>query len=130
MSPIVYVDPGWLLTIQSEAAPTNVDISDWGALHWTGSAHRYEQIAGTPYYEEPEVRAATFLFNALVLKPFADYNLVVGWSAAQAYMELSGRPVVPEPKALWALAGDIRAGEAGLRDAATAIRSWRTEPDA
>ncbi|MEU5181137.1 hypothetical protein AB0G49_13905 [Streptomyces longwoodensis] len=126
MSPIVYVDPGWLLTIQSEVAPPNIDIADWGALHWTGSAHRYEQIAGSPYYEEPEVRAATFLYLALTLKPFADYNLVIGWAAAQAYMQLSGRPVAPDPKALWVLAGEIRAGESGLRDVAAAIRSWRT----
>ncbi|MFF3617446.1 hypothetical protein [Streptomyces sp. NPDC002580] len=54
----------------------NVDINAWGALHRTGTAHRYEQIAGSPYYEEPEVRAATFLCLALTLKPFADYNLV------------------------------------------------------
>ncbi|GGV72172.1 hypothetical protein GCM10010277_84770 [Streptomyces longisporoflavus] len=118
------------MTIRLEAAPANVDISDWGALHWTGSAHRYEQLAGTPYYEEPEARAATFLYLALVLRPFADYNLVIGWSAAQAYMELSGWPVAPEPQALWALAGEIRAGEAGLRDAATTIRTWRTGSDA
>ncbi|MER5403034.1 hypothetical protein [Streptomyces sp. NPDC002599] len=130
MSPIVYVDPGWLLTVQSEAAPPNVDISDWGALHWMGTAHRYEQIAGSPYYEEPEVRAATFFYLALTLKPFADYNLVIGWSAAQAYMQLSGRPVAPESKALWALAGEIRAGEAGLRDTAAAIRLWRTGSEA
>lgn len=129
MSPLVYVDPGWLLTIQSEAAPPNVDISDWGALHWTGTAHRYEQIAGSPYYEEAEARAATFLYLALVLKPFADYNLVIGWSAAQAYMQLSGHPVAPEPRALWDLAGKIRAGKAGLRDTANVIRSWRADPD-
>ncbi|MEU3464514.1 hypothetical protein ABZ721_31765 [Streptomyces sp. NPDC006733] len=124
MSPIVYVDPGWLLAIQEEAAPRNVGIADWGALHWTGSAHRYEQIAGQPYYADAVSRAATFLHHALILRPFEDYNLVVGYAAADAYLQMSGQKVAAKPEALWSLAGAVRAGEEDLRGVARALRSW------
>ncbi|MER8118928.1 hypothetical protein [Streptomyces sp. NPDC094031] len=124
MSPIVYVDPGWLLAIQEEVAPRNVAIADWGALHWTGSAHRYEQIAGQPYYEDAASRAATFLHHALVMRPFADYNLVVGYAAADAYLQMSGHTVTAPPDALWGLAGAVRAGEEDLRRVARALHTW------
>ncbi|MFG2210945.1 hypothetical protein [Streptomyces sp. NPDC048638] len=124
MSPIVYVDPGWFLSIQEEAAPRNVGIADWAALHWTGAAHRFEQLAGQPYYEDAATRAATFLHNALVLRPFKDYNLVVGYAAAAAYLQLSGQTVTVKPETLWSLAGAVRAGEEDLRGVARALQSW------
>jgi hypothetical protein len=55
--------------------------------------HRYERIAGEPYYEEIAARAATFLHTALRLRPFTDYNASIGIGCIRAYMEAVGHAV-------------------------------------
>lgn len=55
--------------------------------------HTFERERGALYYEEAAYQAATFLHTALLLRPFADYNLVIGWARASQYMHVSGQPL-------------------------------------
>ncbi|MEV0092545.1 hypothetical protein [Streptomyces sp. NPDC050738] len=126
MSPVIRVDIGWVLHVQASVAPLNVPIDDWGALGYMASRHMFERETGSLYYEEPSVRAATFLHTALLLRPFADFNMVIGWSCAEMYMIGSEEPIVVEPKDVHVLTGQVRAQEIGLRDIARRIESWRT----
>ncbi|WP_240139512.1 hypothetical protein [Streptomyces sp. MUM 178J] len=87
--------------------------------------HLFEQPHGQLYYEEPAARAATFFHYSLLLRPFTDFNAVIGWACAQLYMSASGEPVDPKANEVHLLAGAIRAQEADLRDTARAIASWR-----
>lgn len=124
MSPIIRVDAGWVLQIQSASSPLNVPITDWGALAFMADRHKFERERGVLYYEEAAARAATFLHSALLLRPFADYNLVIGWACAHQYMHLSGDPVRPKDEELYELARAVRAQQASLRDIARHLESW------
>lgn len=126
MSPIVRVDAGWLLTVQEESTPRNLGIRDWAALNWVATAHAFEREHSFPYYEEPSVRAATFLYYALRIEPFHDYNATVGTACAEHYMRLSGQSVEVVDKELFALVGAVRAFEKGLVDVARQLDGWRT----
>ncbi|MEV7141684.1 hypothetical protein [Streptomyces tauricus] len=75
----------------------------------------------------PARPAATFLHTALLLRPFTDYNLVIGWACASQYMHVSGQPLQAKDDELYELAQTIRAQEAGLRTIAQRLESWRTE---
>ncbi|MEV2196083.1 hypothetical protein AB0I02_34665 [Streptomyces phaeochromogenes] len=120
----LYVDPGWILNVQIEVSPENTPIRDWGALHCMAERHRYERVAGEPYYEEVATRAATFLHTALRLRPFTDFNASIGIGCIRAYMEASGTPVNP-PAGEWAkLIADIRSDEAGMTETALLLRTW------
>ncbi|GAA1349944.1 hypothetical protein [Streptomyces beijiangensis] len=125
MSPIIRVDVGWVLHVQASVAPLNVPIDDWGALGYMADRHMFERENGVLYYEEPSVRAATFLHTALLLRPFSDFNMVIGWSCAEMYMISSERPLAVKPADVHALTGQVRAQEIGLRDVARTIESWR-----
>jgi hypothetical protein len=127
VSPIIRVDVGWVLQIQSAISPLNVPISDWGSLGYMADRHKFERELGVLYYEEVASRAATFLHTALLLRPFTDYNLVIGWACASQYMHLSGRPLQPKDDDLYELARAIRGHEADLRTAAQRLESWRSE---
>lgn len=127
MSPIIRVDVGWVLQIQSAISPLNVPISDWGSLGYMADRHKFERELGVLYYEEAASRAATFLHTALLLRPFTDYNLVIGWACASQYMRLSGRPLQPKDDDLYELARAIRGQEADLRTVAQRLKSWRSE---
>ncbi|MFD9044713.1 hypothetical protein ACFVZA_30215 [Streptomyces bottropensis] len=127
MSPIIRVDVGWVLQIQSAISPLNVPISDWGSLGYMADRHKFERELGVLYYEEVASRAATFLHTALLLRPFTDYNLVIGWACASQYMHLSGRPLQPKDDDLYELARAIRGHEADLRTVAQRLESWRSE---
>jgi hypothetical protein len=85
----------------------------------------FEQPHDQLYYEEPAARAATFFHTAPLLRPFADYNAVIGWACASLYMTASEQSVAPKPNEVHLLVGAIRAQEADLRDTARAIGSWR-----
>lgn len=124
MSPIIRVDAGWVLQIQSALTPLNIPIADWGALGFMADRHKFERERGDLYYEQVSARAATFLHTALLLRPFADYNLVIGWGCTHQYMRVSGQPVQAKDEALFALAGAVRAQEADLRDVAQHLESW------
>lgn len=124
MSPIIRVDTGWVLQIQSALTPLNIPIADWGALGFMADRHKFERERGDLYYEQVSARAATFLHTALLLRPFADYNLVIGWGCTHQYMRVSGQPVQVKDEALFALAGAVRAQEADLRDVAQHLESW------
>ncbi|MFD9280284.1 hypothetical protein ACFWD7_23775 [Streptomyces mirabilis] len=127
MSPIIRVDVGWVLQIQSAISPLNVPISDWGSLGHMADRHTFERERGVLYYEEVAARAATFLHTALLLRPFTDYNLVIGWACASQYMHLSGQPLQPKDDDLYELARAIRGQEADLRTVAQRLESWRSE---
>lgn len=127
MSPIIRVDVGWVLQIQSAISPLNVPISDWGSLGYMADRHKFERELGVLYYEEAASRAATFLHTALLLRPFTDYNLVIGWACASQYMHLSGRPLQPKDDDLYELARAIRGQEADLRTVAQRLESWHSE---
>ncbi|WP_217238390.1 hypothetical protein [Streptomyces sp. AC555_RSS877] len=124
MSPIIRVDVGWVLQIQSALAPLNIPINDWGALGFMAQRHQFERERGNLYYEQVSARAATFLHTALLLRPFADYNLVIGWGCTSQYMNVSGQPVRAKDGDLYELAGAVRAQEADLRDVAQHLESW------
>ncbi|GHE27387.1 hypothetical protein GCM10017771_42030 [Streptomyces capitiformicae] len=125
LSSIIRVDVGWILDVQSRVAPLNVDIADWGALAAMAGRHRHEQPAGTLYYEEAASRAATFWHMAIRLEPFADYNAVIGWACAYAYMDASGETVdPPSPKDVYLASAAIRSHEANLRDTARTLGDW------
>ncbi|MCM3301688.1 hypothetical protein [Streptomyces sp. R17] len=125
MSPVIRVDVGWVLQIQSAISPLNVPIADWGALGFMADRHKFERERGVPYYEEAASRAATFLHTALLLRPFTDYNLVIGWACASQYMHVSGQPLRAKDDDLFDLAQTIRAQEADLRSVAQRLESWR-----
>ncbi|MET8038370.1 hypothetical protein [Streptomyces sp. NPDC005345] len=127
MSPIIRVDVGWVLQIQSAISPLNVPISDWGSLRYMADRHTFERQRGVLYYEEVASRAATFLHTALLLRPFTDYNLVIGWACTSQYMHLSGQPLQPKDDDLYDLAQAIRGQEADLRTVALHLESWRGE---
>lgn len=127
MSPIIRVDVGWVLQIQSAISPLNVPISDWGSLGYMADRHKFERELGVLYHEEAASRAATFLHTALLLRPFTDYNLVIGWACASQYMHLSGRPLQPKDDDLYELARAIRGQEADLRTVAQRLESWHSE---
>ncbi|MFB6548761.1 hypothetical protein [Streptomyces sp. NPDC056405] len=120
----LYVDAGWVLCVQVEVSPPNTPIRDWGALHCMAERHRYERVAGEPYYEEIPARAATFLHTALRLRPFTDYNASIGIGCVRAYMEASGTPVDPQPGDWAKLVSDIRSDEADLNETARLLRDW------
>ncbi|MFD5079964.1 hypothetical protein [Streptomyces sp. NPDC058371] len=125
MSPVIRVDVGWVLQVQSAISPLNVPISDWGALGVMADRHKFERERGTLYYEEIPARAATFLHTALLLRPFTDYNLVIGWGCTHQYMSVSGQPVQAKDEELYELARAVRAQEADLRTVAHHLESWR-----
>ncbi|MBA4860077.1 hypothetical protein H1V43_01535 [Streptomyces sp. PSKA54] len=120
----LYVDAGWVLNVQIEVSPENTPIRDWGALHCMAERHRYERVAGEPYYEEAATRAATFLHTALRLRPFTDYNASIGIGCVRAYMEESGTLIDPKPGDWARLVSDIRSDEASLTDVARQLRDW------
>ncbi|CCK24403.1 hypothetical protein BN159_8481 [Streptomyces davaonensis JCM 4913] len=126
MSPIIRVDVGWVLQIRSAISPLNVPIADWGALGFMAGRHTFERERGVLHYEEPAARAATFLHTALLLRPFTDYNLVIGWACTSQYMHLSHQPLKPKDDDLYELAHTVRAQEADLRTVAQRLESWRT----
>ncbi|MCX5355757.1 hypothetical protein [Streptomyces mirabilis] len=125
MSPIIRVDVGWVLQLQSAIAPLNVPIADWGALAFMADRHKFERERGALYYEETAARAATFLHTALLLRPFGDYNLVIGWACTSQYMNMSGGPLQVKDDDLFDLAQAVRAQEADLRGVAQRLESWR-----
>ncbi|MFE3850657.1 hypothetical protein ACFXPN_05880 [Streptomyces griseorubiginosus] len=127
MSPVIRVDAGWVLQIQSAISPLNVPIADWGALGFMADRHKFERERGVLYYEEPAARAATFLHTALLLRPFTDYNLVIGWACTSQYMHVSSQPVQAKDDDLYELAQAVRAQEADLRTIAQRLESWRSE---
>ncbi|MHC3475658.1 hypothetical protein ACYF6T_44350 [Streptomyces sp. 7R007] len=126
MSPIIRVDVGWVLQIQSAISPLNVPIADWGALGFMADRHKFERERGVLYYEEVASRAATFLHTALLLRPFSDYNLVIGWACTSQYMHVSGQPLQAKDEDLYALAQEVRAQEADLRTIAHRLESWHS----
>ncbi|MFE7028855.1 hypothetical protein ACFU9Y_00995 [Streptomyces sp. NPDC057621] len=126
MSAIIRVDVGWVLQIQSAISPLNVPIADWGALGFMADRHTFERERGALYYEEPAARAATFLHTALLLRPFTDYNLVIGWACTSQYMHLSGQPLQAKDEELYDLAQAVRAQEADLRAIAQRLEFWRS----
>ncbi|MEU6519941.1 hypothetical protein [Streptomyces sp. NPDC046978] len=126
MSPIIRVDVGWVLQVQSAISPLNVPIADWGALGLMADRHKFERERGTLYYEQAPARAATFLHTALLLRPFTDYNLVIGWGCAYQYMHLSGQSVQVKDEDLYNLAQAVRAQEADLRTVAQHLEAWRS----
>ncbi|MFF3878962.1 hypothetical protein [Streptomyces sp. NPDC001978] len=126
MSPIFRVDVGWVLQVQSAISPLNVPIADWGALGFMADRHKFERERGTLYYEEVPARAATFLHTALLLRPFTDYNLVIGWGCTHQYMHLSGQTVQVKDEELYDLAQAVRAQEADLRTVAQRLEAWRS----
>jgi len=125
VSPIIRVDVGWVLQIQSAIAPLNVPIADWGALGFMAGRHTFERERGVLYYEQTAARAATFLHTALLLRPFADYNLVIGWACASQYMHLSGESLQVKDDDLYELAQAVRAQQADRRGVAQRLESWR-----
>ena len=120
----LYVDAGWILSVQVEVSPPNTPIRDWGSLHCMAERHRYERVAGEPYYEEIPTRAATFLHTALRLRPFTDYNASIGIGCIRSYMEASGTPLDPRPGDWAKLVADIRSDEADLAETARLLREW------
>ncbi|MFG2350384.1 hypothetical protein [Streptomyces phaeochromogenes] len=126
MSPIIRVDVSWVLQIQPAISPLNLPIADWGALGFMADRHMFEREHGVPYYEEPAVRAATFLHTALLLRPFTDYNLVIGWACTSQYMHVSGQPLQAKDDDLYELAQAVRAQEADPRAVAQRREAWRT----
>jgi hypothetical protein len=127
VSPIIRVDVGWVLQIQSAISPLNVPIADWGALGFMADRHTFERERGVLYYEEVASRAATFLHTALLLRPFTDYNLVIGWACASQYMHVSGQPLQAKDDDLYELAQAVRGQQADLRAVAQRLESWRGE---
>ncbi|MFD5574005.1 hypothetical protein [Streptomyces cadmiisoli] len=127
MSPIIRVNVGWVLQIQSAISPLNVPIADWGALGFMADRHTFERERGVLYYEEAASRAATFLHTALLLRPFTDYNLVIGWACARQYMHVSDQPLQAKDDELYKLAQAVRAQEADLRTVAQRLESWRRQ---
>ncbi|MET7487304.1 hypothetical protein [Streptomyces sp. NPDC005538] len=126
MSPVIRVDAGWILEVQTRVSPVNTPIEDWGALDAMAKRHTFEQPHGQLYYEAAAARAATFVHSAVLLRPFADYNSVIGWACAQQYMAASGEPIAPpKPDEVHLLTGAIRAQEVDLRQVSRTIASWR-----
>ncbi|MEV7086528.1 hypothetical protein AB0O07_11620 [Streptomyces sp. NPDC093085] len=120
----LYVDAGWVLNVQIDVSPENTPIRDWGALHCMVERHRYERLAGEPYYEEVAARAATFLHTAVRLRPFTDYNASIGMACAWEYMEQCDMSIAPSYGDIAKLVSDIRSDEADLHEAARLFRDW------
>jgi hypothetical protein len=127
LSPIIRVDVGWVLQIQAAISQLNVPIADWGALGFMADRHKFERERGTLYYEEVPARAATFLYTALLERPFSDYNLVIGWACTHQYMHLSGQTVQGKDEDLYELARAVRGQEADLRAVAQRLEAWRSD---
>ncbi len=89
--------------------------------------HRYERIAGEPYYEEVPARAATFLHTAVRLRPFMDYNATIGIGCIRAYMEHAARRSIRRP-ATGELIADIRSDESDFRRPPASCATGRREP--
>lgn len=122
---LLYVDAGWILQIQASVVEDmNVPLRDWGALEMMAQRHRFERFTGEPYYEEAPTRAATLLETAVLFRPFADYNAVVGAACADQYLRLSGTPIAPPQGAMPQLVRDIRNLTLDLAGVARRLRDW------
>ncbi|MBT2405989.1 MULTISPECIES: hypothetical protein [unclassified Streptomyces] len=118
------IDAGWILGIQYSRVPADPALRDWGALHAAVERHAFERFAGEPYYEEAPTRAAALLETIVRLRPFEDYNGIIGAMCAWEYMEQSGTPIAPPPGAMVQLVRDIRTEKATLQVAARLLRDW------
>src|SRR5512147_2014253 len=114
----LHVDAGWVLNVQVNVSPQTTPIRDRGALSCMVQRHRYERVAGEPYYEEIPTRAATFLHTALRLRPFSDYSASIGIACAREYMEQSGMPFELPYGEVAKLVADTRSDEADLAETA------------
>ncbi|MFC8435704.1 hypothetical protein [Streptomyces sp. NPDC057253] len=81
--------------------------------------------AGLP--NQPAARAATFLHTALLLRPFTDYNLVIGWACTSQCMHVSSQPLQAKDDELYELAQAVCNQESDLRTIAQRLESWRSE---
>ncbi|KAA6222447.1 MULTISPECIES: hypothetical protein [Streptomyces] len=123
---ILAIDAGWILGIQASHVPSDPRLRDWGALHAVVERHRFERFAGEVYYEETPTRAATLLETMVLLRPFEDYNGIIGAACAWTYMEDSGEDIAPPPGAMSQLVRDLREKRTDLLDAARRLRSWKS----
>ncbi|WP_030616881.1 hypothetical protein [Streptomyces sclerotialus] len=122
---ILTIDAGWILGIQAANVPSDPRLRDWGALHAVVERHRFQRFAGEIYYEETPTRAASLLHTMVLLKPFEDYNGIIGAACAWAYMEQSGEALAPTPGGMAQLVRDVREKEADLAVVAKRLRSWK-----
>ncbi|MFG3255810.1 hypothetical protein [Streptomyces sp. NPDC048172] len=122
----LFIDAGWILGIQSSNVPSDPVLRDWGALHSAVERHRFERFAGEVYYEEVPTRAAVLLETMVRLRPFEDYNRLIGAVCAWEYMGQSGEPIDPPPQALAKLTKDSEAGRSDLSRTARCLRDWKT----
>jgi hypothetical protein len=120
----LYIDVGWILGVQYRNTPTDPALRDWGALHGAVERHMFERFAGSAYYEEVPTRAAVLLQTIVLLKPFEDYNGIIGAMCAWEYMEQSGTPISPPPGAMAELVRDLRGEKVNLQEAARRLRDW------
>ncbi|RLL66356.1 hypothetical protein [Streptomyces sp. Z26] len=121
----LYIDAGWVLEIQATHVPEDPSLRDWGALHAAVERHRFERFAGETYYEETPTRAAVLLETIVRLRPFKDYNGIIGATCAWAYCGLAGAPLRPPPGGMVQLVRDIRGERLDLGDVARRLRDWK-----
>lgn len=120
-----YIDAGWILEIQAGNVPADPSLRDWGALHVTVERHRFERFAGEPYYEEVPTRAAALLQTMVRLRPFEDYNGIIGATCAWAYLNQFGEPIAPPPKGMAELVAEVRNDGLDLAAIARRLRDWK-----
>lgn len=121
----LYVDAGWVLEIQASNVPDDPALRDWGALHAAVERHKFERFAGETYYEEAPTRAAVLLETIVRLRPFDDFNGIIGATCAWAYMGRAGEAITPPPEGMVQLVRDIRSEKVGLVDIARRLRDWK-----
>ncbi|MGG7574449.1 hypothetical protein [Streptomyces sirii] len=61
------------------------------------------------------------------LKPFEDYNGIIGAACAWEYMDQSGEPISPPTGAMAQLVKEIRSEHADLLAVARQLRGWKAE---
>ncbi len=121
----LYIDAGWILEIQAGNVRADPSLRDWGALHAAVERHRFERFAGEPYYEEAPTRAAAVLETIVRLRPFEDFNGIIGAACAWEYMNQFGEPIDPPLKGMAQLVADIRSGTVELVGIARRLREWK-----
>ncbi|MCG6498475.1 fic family toxin-antitoxin system, toxin component [Kitasatospora sp. A2-31] len=120
---ILRIDRAWLLEIAHEHLQADPDVTDYGTLAAAVARHA-DEVMGVPVYGELHQRAAA-LMHQLIRVPALEFaNEHYAAVVAASYLSASGVTVTAEPGAAVDLATRIRDGQADVREAATAIRTW------
>jgi death-on-curing protein len=120
---ILRIDRAWLLDIAHECLPGDPDITDYGSLAAAVARHA-DAVMDVPVYEAVHQRAAALMHQLIRVPALESGNEHFAAVVAASYLSASGVIVTAGPEQAVALATRIRAGNADVRETASAIRSW------